>query len=357
MSGDPRADGLTKGVPIRGKLTRRITALVNATHHEPRSLLGYHEIPQRRGTPLCVVRVLEPGAETIEVFWEDTPERAASAQAHSRSRPVRRQHSAAPPGGAVPVARALSVRSRGRQTRHLFLLARALGLRPLSIRRRPALRPVPQVRRAPARARRRRRHALRGLGAECQARERGRQLQSLGWPQTRHAGARRIGCLGAVRAGRRRRRGIQVRDPHAARLTAAQVRSFRLLHAEAARRPRPSSPRSKATNGTTPTGCAIARTATGGVRRSTSTRCISPAGSTPGIASRRSTPGRKRPSGSFPTSSTWATRTSSSWAWPSIRSTARGATRWWATTRRPRVTARRRTSWPSSTSATRPASA
>ena len=47
---------------------------MNVSHHEPRSLLGYHEYPQSTGTPLCVVRVLEPGAETIEVYWEDTPE-------------------------------------------------------------------------------------------------------------------------------------------------------------------------------------------------------------------------------------------------------------------------------------------
>jgi 1,4-alpha-glucan branching enzyme len=57
-----------------GRLKKdQIAALVNTTHHEPRSLLGYHEYPQTAGTPLCVVRVLEPGAETIDVFWEDTP--------------------------------------------------------------------------------------------------------------------------------------------------------------------------------------------------------------------------------------------------------------------------------------------
>jgi 1,4-alpha-glucan branching enzyme len=58
----------------RTKLTKaEITALVNVTHHEPRSLLGYHEFPNSTGTPQCVVRVLEPGADSIEVFWEDTP--------------------------------------------------------------------------------------------------------------------------------------------------------------------------------------------------------------------------------------------------------------------------------------------
>ena len=51
-------------MPTRTKLTKaEIGALVNTTHHEPRSLLGYHEFPRADGTPLCMVRVLEPGAE------------------------------------------------------------------------------------------------------------------------------------------------------------------------------------------------------------------------------------------------------------------------------------------------------
>jgi 1,4-alpha-glucan branching enzyme len=57
-----------------GKLTKvEIGALVGATHHEPRSLLGYHEFPRTDGTPLCMVRVLEPGADSVAVFWEDEP--------------------------------------------------------------------------------------------------------------------------------------------------------------------------------------------------------------------------------------------------------------------------------------------
>jgi 1,4-alpha-glucan branching enzyme len=46
---------------------------VSASHHEPRSLLGYHEFTRSESTPLCMVRVLEPGAESVEVFWEDEP--------------------------------------------------------------------------------------------------------------------------------------------------------------------------------------------------------------------------------------------------------------------------------------------
>src|SRR5690349_1633278 len=57
-----------------GKLTKaEIGALVSASHHEPRSLLGYHEFARSDDTPLCVVRVLEPGADSVAVYWEDEP--------------------------------------------------------------------------------------------------------------------------------------------------------------------------------------------------------------------------------------------------------------------------------------------
>ena len=48
-----------------------IDALLQARHPEPRSVLGYHEQKQRGKTPLCTVRVLEPGASEVSVFWED----------------------------------------------------------------------------------------------------------------------------------------------------------------------------------------------------------------------------------------------------------------------------------------------
>jgi 1,4-alpha-glucan branching enzyme len=54
-----------------------IAALISATHREPRSVLGYHELPREDGEPECVVRVLEPDAESVGVYWEDeTPEQA-----------------------------------------------------------------------------------------------------------------------------------------------------------------------------------------------------------------------------------------------------------------------------------------
>ena len=48
-----------------------IQALIEARHPEPRSLLGYHEFPRKGEQPLCVVRALEPDADSVEVIWED----------------------------------------------------------------------------------------------------------------------------------------------------------------------------------------------------------------------------------------------------------------------------------------------
>jgi len=61
-------------------------------------LLGYHEYPRVGSTPLCVVRVLEPGAETIEVCWEDTP---------GELYPLKRIHDAGLFEGSIPHRRPL----------------------------------------------------------------------------------------------------------------------------------------------------------------------------------------------------------------------------------------------------------
>ena len=62
-------------MPARQTLTAaEIDALVHARHPEPRSLLGYHEIARRSGEPACMVRVLEPDAERVEVTWDDPAE-------------------------------------------------------------------------------------------------------------------------------------------------------------------------------------------------------------------------------------------------------------------------------------------
>jgi 1,4-alpha-glucan branching enzyme len=58
-------------VAAKQKLTAaEIDALMNARHPEPRSLLGYHEIPRRNDAPVCVVRVLEPDATSVTVEWD-----------------------------------------------------------------------------------------------------------------------------------------------------------------------------------------------------------------------------------------------------------------------------------------------
>jgi 1,4-alpha-glucan branching enzyme len=53
-----------------------IAALISARHPAPRSVLGYHEYPRGDAAdpPLCIVRVLEPDATSVELYWEDAPE-------------------------------------------------------------------------------------------------------------------------------------------------------------------------------------------------------------------------------------------------------------------------------------------
>jgi len=72
-------------VSRRSSLSREeIQSLVEARHGAPRSVLGYHEVAQRQGPPRCTVRVLEPGATQVAVFWEDEQPEAA--------RPLARLH-------------------------------------------------------------------------------------------------------------------------------------------------------------------------------------------------------------------------------------------------------------------------
>ncbi|HYM33894.1 MAG TPA: 1,4-alpha-glucan branching protein GlgB, partial [Steroidobacteraceae bacterium] len=57
-----------------------IDALVNVRHREPRSVLGYHEFAREHDVPLCVVRVLDPDALSVAIFWEDDSERVVELQ-------------------------------------------------------------------------------------------------------------------------------------------------------------------------------------------------------------------------------------------------------------------------------------
>ncbi len=63
-----------------------IDAIVGATHREPRSVLGYHEFERANEQPLALVRVLEPDAAEVSVFWED--EAPAAARVLKRLHPA-----------------------------------------------------------------------------------------------------------------------------------------------------------------------------------------------------------------------------------------------------------------------------
>jgi 1,4-alpha-glucan branching enzyme len=60
-----------------------IDALINARHPEPRSLLGYHEFARKDEQPVCLVRVLEPDAEAVELHWEDGDAAVALKRIHA----------------------------------------------------------------------------------------------------------------------------------------------------------------------------------------------------------------------------------------------------------------------------------
>jgi 1,4-alpha-glucan branching enzyme len=86
-------------VPGKQKLSpAEIEALVHARHPQPRSLLGYHEFARRKEQPVCIVRVLEPDAELVEVVWED------AVAAHTT---LQRIHEAGLFEGRVPYRRPL----------------------------------------------------------------------------------------------------------------------------------------------------------------------------------------------------------------------------------------------------------
>ncbi len=61
-----------------------IEALVSANHPAPRSALGFHEVARKNGARAWVVRVLEPGADSVQLIWQE-PRRP-------RPRTLRRLH-------------------------------------------------------------------------------------------------------------------------------------------------------------------------------------------------------------------------------------------------------------------------
>jgi 1,4-alpha-glucan branching enzyme len=76
-----------------------VESIVAVTHREPRSVLGYHELARRAEQPLCLVRVLEPDAREVAVYFAD--ETADSA------RPLKLLHAGGLYEGRVPYRRPL----------------------------------------------------------------------------------------------------------------------------------------------------------------------------------------------------------------------------------------------------------
>ena len=161
---------------------------------------------------------------------------------HGRARPRRRDRPVAPgpprrlvrgshrgrrAAAPLPARGRLRRRARVHDSRPVRVLADARRARSAPDRRGPpraALRPARGPR---PRARRRRRHRVRGMGAGRPRGQRDRRLQLVGRPAARDALARRERHLGAVPAGDRAGRALQVRDPHPDRRAAAEGRPVR----------------------------------------------------------------------------------------------------------------------------------
>ena len=56
-----------------------IKLLLDCDSHEPRSVLGFHEVRQRNKQQVWIVRVLEPDAEKVSLFWENETEAEATS--------------------------------------------------------------------------------------------------------------------------------------------------------------------------------------------------------------------------------------------------------------------------------------
>ena len=51
-----------------------IKQLLHGDFHEPRSVLGFHKVRQRNKQQVWIVRVLEPDAGKVSLFWENETE-------------------------------------------------------------------------------------------------------------------------------------------------------------------------------------------------------------------------------------------------------------------------------------------
>ena len=170
------------------------------------------------------------------------------------------------PGAEAPAALSVAIPLRRRRDvgarRSLSLPADDWRGRSASLQRGHASPALERARRASSRDRRRARRVVRGVGAECAQRERGRPVRSVGWTAAAHAAARIVGRVRAVRAGHGA--GIDVQVSASARARA--LRASRPIRSRSGwrRRPRPrhASSISRATSGAMASGWTRARRAT-----------------------------------------------------------------------------------------------
>ena len=197
------------------KLPAEAYAIIEGRHSDPFHYLGLHpEGGQERGARLP--------ARGLQCRGRRRARRGGKARSRPRFRPVHRRP--AQRLQALPAPRQVR-RQRRRVRGRLPLSADPDRFRPLSARRRHPSAHLRQARRASDAARRHRRHRLRGAGAECATRVRGRRFQFLGRAASPDAGAR-CRLLGIVHPERQGRRPLQVRDHRTARPSAAaEIRS------------------------------------------------------------------------------------------------------------------------------------
>ena len=191
-------------------LRRELERVVSLDHPDPHHVLGAH--PAGSGV---VVRAFRPGAQAVAVV----PARGKRVELA----PIDPEgvFEGILPRRKLPLALPARGPRRGRNDRAprrpVRIPADARRARPAPARGGPPRAPLRPARRPPARARRRRRHRVRGLGAERALGQRRRRLQRLGRPPPPDAVARRLGGLGALRPGRRAGQPLQVRAARARR--------------------------------------------------------------------------------------------------------------------------------------------
>ena len=208
-----------------------LNAFLSATHADPFRILG----PHRCGDDL-VIRVFRPDAKKIVIVRDANPNEQIEAEKIHRdgffcarvpgaSRDLD-YHIEPPPGkSAMDLARSLPLwADHGRSGS-------------ASVRGRPALADLRQVRRAPARPSAVSRRLLRGLGAERAARQRGGRFQRVGRPGQPDAQIVRQRSLGTVFAGCGGRGALQVRDPDASAARSCSRAIPSRFSASTARRP------------------------------------------------------------------------------------------------------------------------